>query len=90
MRGRSTYAAPAKLRNWHVLACEMRWCRTLTSNDAIINALPRVRDLPFKFGLFVGSLMVVLAGVMPMATIHLRAFLEMRIAKFEVPKDRFR
>jgi enoyl-CoA hydratase/carnithine racemase len=57
------------------------------SNYAIINALPRIRDMSSEDGLFVESLMSALTSVTPEATERLRAFLEKRTAKLEAPKD---
>jgi (methylthio)acryloyl-CoA hydratase len=57
------------------------------SNYAIINALPRIRDMSSEDGLFVESLMSSLTSVTPEATERLRAFLEKRTAKLEAPKD---
>jgi (methylthio)acryloyl-CoA hydratase len=56
------------------------------SNYAIINALPRIRDMSSEDGLFVESLMSSLTSVTPEATERLRAFLEKRVAKLEAPK----
>lgn len=57
------------------------------SNYAIINALPRIRDMSSEDGLFVESLMSSLTSVTPEATQRLRDFLEKRTAKLEAPKD---
>ena len=57
------------------------------SNYAIINALPRIRDMSSEDGLFVESLMSSLTSVTPEATERLRAFLEKRTAKLAAPKD---
>jgi enoyl-CoA hydratase/carnithine racemase len=56
------------------------------SNYAIINALPRIRDMSSEDGLFVESLMSSLTSATPEATERLRAFLEKRVAKLEAPK----
>ena len=57
------------------------------SNYAIINALPRIRDMSSEDGLFVESLMSALTSVTPEATERLRDFLEKRTAKLTAPKD---
>jgi enoyl-CoA hydratase/carnithine racemase len=57
------------------------------SNYAIINALPRIRDMSSEDGLFVESLMSSLTSVTPEATERLRAFLDKRVAKLEAPKE---
>ena len=57
------------------------------SNYAIINALPRIRDMSSEDGLFVESLMSSLTSATPEATERLRAFLEKRTAKLAAPKD---
>ncbi len=57
------------------------------SNYAIINALPRIRDMSSEDGLFVESLMASLTSVTPEATERLRAFLEKRTAKLQAPKE---
>lgn len=57
------------------------------SNYAIINALPRIRDMSSEDGLFVESLMSSLTSATPEATERLRAFLEKRTAKLAPPKE---
>ena len=57
------------------------------SNYAIINALPRIRDMSSEDGLFVESLMSALTSVTPEATERLRAFLEKRTAKLAAPTE---
>lgn len=57
------------------------------SNYAIINALPRIRDMSSEDGLFVESLMSSLTSATPEATERLRAFLEKRTAKLSAPKE---
>lgn len=57
------------------------------SNYAIINALPRIRDMSSEDGLFVESLMSSLTSVTPEATERLRDFLEKRTAKLAAPKE---
>ena len=57
------------------------------SNFAIINALPRIRDMSSEDGLFVESLMSSLTSATPEATERLRAFLERRTAKLAAPKE---
>ena len=57
------------------------------SNYAIINALPRIRDMSSEDGLFVESLMSSLTSVTPEATERLRAFLEKRTEKLAAPKE---
>ena len=56
------------------------------SNYAIINALPRIRDMSSEDGLFTESLMSALTSATPEATARLRDFLEKRTAKLEAPK----
>ena len=56
------------------------------SNYAIINALPRIRDMSSEDGLFVESLMSSLTSATPEATERLRDFLEKRTARLEAPK----
>ena len=56
------------------------------SNYAIINALPRIRDMSSEDGLFVESLMSSLTSATPEATQRLRDFLEKRTVKLEAPK----
>lgn len=55
------------------------------SNYAIINALPRIRDMSSEDGLFVESLMSSLTSATPEATERLRAFLEKRTARLKAP-----
>ena len=57
------------------------------SNYAIINALPRIRDMSSEDGLFVESLMSAMTASTPEATQRLRAFLEKRTAKLAAPSD---
>ena len=57
------------------------------SNYAIINALPRIRDMSSEDGLFVESLMSSLTSATPEATERLRAFLEKRTEKLAAPKE---
>jgi enoyl-CoA hydratase/carnithine racemase len=57
------------------------------SNYAIINALPRIRDMSSEDGLFVESLMSSLTSVTPEAKARLRNFLEKRAGKLAPPKD---
>ena len=57
------------------------------SNYAILNALPRIRDMSSEDGLFVESLMSALTSSTPEATQRLRDFLEKRAAKLEAPKE---
>ncbi len=57
------------------------------SNYAIINALPRIRDMSSEDGLFVESLMSSLTSATPEATERLRDFLEKRTTKLSAPKD---
>ncbi len=56
------------------------------SNYAVLNALPRIRDLSSEDGLFVESLMSSLTSATPEAEERLRAFLEKRAGKV-APKD---
>lgn len=57
------------------------------SNYAILNALPRIRDMSSEDGLFVESLMSALTTATPEAEERLRAFLEKRAGKVTAPKD---
>ena len=57
------------------------------SNYAILNALPRIRDMSSEDGLFVESLMSAVTTVTPEATERLRAFLEKRAGKVAPPKE---
>ncbi len=57
------------------------------SNYAILNALPRIRDMSSEDGLFVESLMSALTSATPEAAERLRDFLEKRTAKLAAPKD---
>ena len=57
------------------------------SNYAILNALPRIRDMSSEDGLFAESLMSALTSATPEATERLRAFLEKRTAKLSAPED---
>lgn len=56
------------------------------SNYAILNALPRIRDMSSEDGLFVESLMSSLTSVTPDARDRLRDFLEKRAGKVAPPK----
>lgn len=55
------------------------------SNYAIINALPRIRDMSSEDGLFVESLMSALTSSTPDAKDRLRDFLEKRTARLRAP-----
>lgn len=55
------------------------------SNYAVINALPRIRDMSSEDGLFVESLMSSLTSVTPEAKARLRDFLEKRAGKLAPP-----
>lgn len=55
------------------------------SNYAILNALPRIRDMSSEDGLFTESLMSALASATPEANERLRAFLEKRTARLKAP-----
>lgn len=57
------------------------------SNYAILNALPRIRDMSSEDGLFLESIMSALTSTTPEAGERLRAFLEKRAGKVEAPKD---
>jgi (methylthio)acryloyl-CoA hydratase len=57
------------------------------STYAVLNALPRIRDMSSEDGLFVESIMSALTSATPEAEERLRAFLEKRAAKVEAPKD---
>lgn len=56
------------------------------SNYAILNALPRIQDMSSEDGLFVESIMSSLTAVTPDAQDRLRAFLEKRAARLDIPK----
>ena len=51
------------------------------SNYAVMNALPRIRDMSSEDGLFVESMVSALASMTPEAQDRLRAFLEKRAKK---------
>lgn len=55
------------------------------SNYAVLNALPRIQDMSSEDGLFVESLMSSLASATPEAEERLRAFLEKRARRLDVP-----
>lgn len=57
------------------------------SNYAVINALPRIQDMAKADGLFVESLMASFTTTSPEAAERLRAFLEKRAARLQVPKE---
>jgi enoyl-CoA hydratase/carnithine racemase len=57
------------------------------SNYAILNALPRIRDMSSEDGLFVESLMSALTSATPEAAERLRAFLDKRTEKLAAPKE---
>ena len=57
------------------------------SNYAILNALPRIRDMSSEDGLFLESIMSALTSATPEAEERLRAFLEKRAGKVAAPKD---
>jgi hypothetical protein len=59
----------------------------LLSNSAILNALPRIRDMSPDDGLFLESLMPSLTSATPKATQCLRAFVEKRTEKLAALKD---
>jgi (methylthio)acryloyl-CoA hydratase len=56
------------------------------SNYAILNALPRIRDMSSEDGLFLESVMSALTSATPEAAERLRAFLEKRAAKVAAPR----
>jgi len=56
------------------------------SNYAILNALPRIRDMSSEDGLFLESIMSALTSATPEAGERLRAFLEKRAAKVAAPE----
>jgi enoyl-CoA hydratase/carnithine racemase len=56
------------------------------SNYAIINALPRIRDMSSEDGLFVESLMSALTSATPEAAQRLQDFLQKRTAKLKAPR----
>ena len=55
------------------------------SNYAILNALPRIRDMSSEDGLFLESIMSALTTGTPEAEERLRAFMEKRAAKVAAP-----
>lgn len=57
------------------------------SNYAIINALPRIRDMSAEDGLFTESLMSALTTATPEANARLQDFLQKRTAKLAAPKE---
>jgi len=57
------------------------------STYAILNALPRIRDMSSEDGLFLESIMSALTSSTPEAEARLRAFLEKRAAKVVAPGD---
>jgi (methylthio)acryloyl-CoA hydratase len=56
------------------------------SNYAVINALPRIQDMSSGDGLFVESIMSALTSTTPEANERLRAFLEKRARRLDIPK----
>ncbi len=56
------------------------------SNYAILNALPRIQDMSSEDGLFVESLMSSLTSATPEAEERLRAFLEKRARRLDIPQ----
>ncbi|MFN3148147.1 MAG: crotonase/enoyl-CoA hydratase family protein [Paracoccaceae bacterium] len=57
------------------------------SNYAILNALPRIRDMSSEDGLFAESLMSALTSVTPEAKERLAAFLDRGAGKVQAPTD---
>lgn len=57
------------------------------SNYAVLNALPRIQDMSSEDGLFVESLMSTLASGTPEAEERLRAFLEKRAKRLDIPGE---
>jgi enoyl-CoA hydratase/carnithine racemase len=55
------------------------------SNYAIINALPRIQDMAKEDGLFVESFIASFTATSPEAEERLRAFLEKRAARLQIP-----
>ncbi|MCB1334084.1 MAG: crotonase/enoyl-CoA hydratase family protein [Roseivivax sp.] len=55
------------------------------SNYAVLNALPRIRDMSSEDGLFLESVISALTTASPEAEERLRAFLEKRAAKVKAP-----
>lgn len=55
------------------------------SNYAVLNALPRIQDMSAEDGLFVESIMSSLASTTPEAEERLRAFLEKRAKRLDIP-----
>jgi len=68
----------------HVLA-EAAASNAELSNYAIINALPRIQDMAKEDGLFVESFISSFTATSPEAEERLRAFLEKRAARLNVP-----
>ncbi|MFD1913739.1 crotonase/enoyl-CoA hydratase family protein [Halodurantibacterium flavum] len=56
------------------------------SNYAILNALPRIQDMSNEDGLFTESLMSALTSATPEAEERLRAFLEKRAKRLDIPR----
>jgi (methylthio)acryloyl-CoA hydratase len=52
----------------------------------VINALPRIQDMASGDGLFVESIMSALTSTTPEANERLRAFLEKRARRLDIPK----
>lgn len=57
------------------------------SNYAVIHALPRIQDMAKEDGLFVESFISAFTATSPEAEERLRAFLEKRAKRLEVPKE---
>lgn len=57
------------------------------TNYAVLNALPRIRDMSSEDGLFLESMVATLATLTPEAEERLRAFLDKRAAKVRAPGD---
>ena len=56
------------------------------SNYAVLHALPRIQDMAKEDGLFVESLMASFTATSPEAEERLRAFLEKRAKRLNIPK----
>lgn len=87
--GAVQYRAPAggALDKAHALAARMAENAPL-SNYAVLNALPRIQDMSSEDGLFTESIMASLTTTTPEAQERLRAFLEKRAKRLDIPTER--
>ena len=87
--GAVQYRTPAGGALEKAIALAMRMAENAPmSNYAVLNALPRIQDMSAEDGLFTESLMASLTTVTPEATERLRAFLEKRAKRLDIPKDK--